>query len=255
MAQKTKTAEPQVGNRYPRIKKVPKGKSPDGDFAIELGREYGIDLFKWQQDAVRYALIRDKNGNFASLSFCLSIPRQNGKTEIIVVIILYFLLILGLRVLYTAHLGETCFEVYDRVARIFEENDDLAEISQVKRSNGKECVKCKIVDEDGTVTYSKVQFRTRSKNAGRGISKVNLLIYDEAQTLTDTQASDIDALQFATGEDLSLTIYAGTPPKPDELGDVFEKIRKSVIDGTASDEIAYLEWSVEEEKDPHEEKW
>lgn len=203
----------------------------DGELAIQLADAYGLTLLPWQEHVVRCILATwKKDGTFAAINSCLGIPRQQGKTHVLVVIMLYALLVLQYRVLFTSHRVDTSMDVFRRLAPIFEEHPDLAQISKVRRSNGSQMVECTI---DGVTSF--VEFKTRSNNSGRGNSGINLLIYDEAQTLTSDQSDDLDALTLATGEKGCLTLYTGTPPKPDEAGDVFVRLRRNIIEGKSSD--------------------
>lgn len=251
----TDSQQKKVGNPRPRLYYIKNGDMSWGDLAIELGHIYGIDLLEHQKLIIKAWLARnEKEGLFACINHCLSSPRQNGKTEVIIVLILFALLVLNYRVLYTAHRGDTAMEVFGRLANIFENNPDLDDISYVRRSNGKEAIELTIPCEDGPIK-TLAQFRTRSNNSGRGTAKVNLLIYDEAQMLTSTQAEDLDALTLVTADKGCLKVYAGTPPKEDEAGDVFRNLRKSSLKFKDECDHTWLEWSVDEPKSKYDKKW
>jgi hypothetical protein len=97
-----------------------------------------------------------------------------------------------------------------------------------------------IAFEGGGVIF----FQCRTKDAGRGETG-DINIFDEAQTLTESQLSDIMPNVAAATSGNPQTIFLGTPPELDrETGEAFFNIRSSAI--TGAKRTCWHEWSVDE---------
>ena len=66
-------------------------------------------------------------------------------------------------------------------------------------------------------------FAARERGAVRGFTKVDIIILDEAQILTDGALSDMAPTQNQA--DNPLIILMGTPPRPQDPGEVFSRLR------------------------------
>lgn len=198
----------------------------------------------WQRVLLDHWLAVRPTGKWLHVRNGLSCPRQNGKSWLIEARIIYGVLVLGERILYTAHDYSTITQLFDRMKGYFGEkaNDRDCEnpelnsmVRMVRRAAGKEAIFFK----NGAAIY----FATRTKSARRGFT-VDVVIADECQELTQVQLSSIMSTASSGPLKNSQYVFCGTPPTPASSGDVFAHVRDSALDG--ADDISWNEWSVEE---------
>src|SRR5204862_4597817 len=98
---------------------------------------------------------------------------------------------------------------------------------------------------------SRILFGARERGFGRGFSEVDVLVFDEAQILTENA---IDDMVPATNQARNpLLLFTGTPPKPTDPGEVFISKRDKALAGS-SDDMAYIEFSADEGANPDDRK-
>jgi hypothetical protein len=138
------------------------------------------------------------------------------------------------QVLYTAHLQKTATETFEEMANFFDSPKLRKYVKDIKTALGRE----QIILTSG----ARVKFLARTRNGGRG-QHGDLLIFDEAQELdSDAQASFIPAISASLNPQ---TIYVGTPPDPNIVGDVFRRIREKAI-AKETKSTSWFEFSVKE---------
>lgn len=232
------------GNQKPRIDQFEDGDIWLADKTLQLLDHYGIKLLPWQK-AIVYrwlALIWDeeeKKWKWANPKAGLLVPRQNGKTEIIIARIIGGMIFMNEALIYTAHSDKTVDEVKRRVMNFFysaeEEVRDLLtsdfdkepkSLDYVELRNGARCV-----------------FRTRTRTGGLGTTN-DTLILDEAQEETDAQQEALLPTISAGKSQNQQILRAGTPPSGGGSGTVFIRIRDNVIKGK-DPETCWQEWSTE----------
>lgn len=177
------------------------------------------------------------DGLWVHMEFGYSVPRQNGKNEIVAMRELYALK-QGERVLHTAHRTSTSKSAFDRLLAILEETglENQVDFTSI-RARGME----KIEFTNG----GQIDFRTRSSTGGLGES-FDLLVIDEAQEYTDDQRS---ALMYTiAASENPQTLYCGTPPTPISSGTVFTGLRTRALNGETED-TGWAEWSVDTQSD------
>lgn len=86
-----------------------------GDKAIELARRFGLRLMPWQEQQVRLALATDDEGRWVHQDVVLVCPRQNGKSLILEVVILYRLFVLHQKIIFTAQRWATAKSIRNRL--------------------------------------------------------------------------------------------------------------------------------------------
>lgn len=106
-------------NQIPRIDLYSPGNTEKAELLFELLDEYGMTLLEWQRLVLRRWLAEDEDGNFVNLDCGLSVPRQNGKTEIIVARIIYGIIFRKAKGLFTAQQQNTVDVVIKRVQDFF----------------------------------------------------------------------------------------------------------------------------------------
>jgi hypothetical protein len=231
------------GAQEPRIRVLPPlddydNLYSDGEAACELAASFNVNLFPWQQNVIHDWLKRTDDDKFAASRCGLSVPRQNGKNEVISVRELYGLCVIGEKILHTAHRVDTAYDAFLRLVAFFE-NPDYPELQemvvQIRRTNGQEGI---------TLTNgARIKFSSRVNGSGRG-STYDMIVFDEAQELTKTQLEGIMSAMAAAPLGNRQMFFTGTPPSPESPGDVFKKVRNTSIDGSNKHSCWY-EWSVE----------
>lgn len=189
--------------------------------------------FQWQEIILRSWLGRNVNGRWSATTCGLSVARQNGKTlGTTEARMNYGLLILGEKQVYTAHLQKTATETFEDMANFFDCRSLRKYVKEIRTALGRE----QIIMKNG----GRIKFLARTRNGGRG-QHGDLLVFDEAQCLDDTQqASFLPAISASSNPQ---TIYTGTPPDEGEDGTVFRRIRSDALDEKTS-RTAWAEWSV-----------
>lgn len=233
-----------IGCQTPRIRIVPPAAKDfaDGKDAARLCEHYWFKPDKWQADILKDWLARDGDGNLATITAGLSVPRQNGKNGVIEALELYLLLTdPDAHILHTAHQVKTCKRAFHRLEQVFCDKrypEILGLVSSIRRTNGEEAI---YLASGATIEYS-----ARSRATARGFDKISVIVFDEAQELTDEQT---EALLFTLGAsetDRSM-VYAGTPPDVERMGisEVFPRLRKNTIEHPSA-RSSWHEWSIEE---------
>lgn len=227
-----------TGSQEPRIRVEPPRVSTDGDDAALLMEAYGLKMDEWQKSVLDCWLGRDASGRYNVTSAGLSLPRQNGKNVCLEARELYGMVINGERILHTAHQVRTSKKSFRRLAAMFTDkaHPEMTDIvKQIRYTNGEECIE---LDNGGSIEFS-----ARSRQAARGFDGISLVVYDEAQELTDDQVEAIMATLSASSTGTRQIIYTGTPPYPNCPGEVFRR-RRTVCTKDAGKHDAWHEWSV-----------
>lgn len=226
------------GSQEARINISPGRSSTDGTDAALLMSEYGCRLDKWQKEIVDCWLGKDKNDHYNVTTAGLSVPRQNGKNVCLEAREFYGLVVNGERILHTAHQVRTSKKSFRRLSAMFTDkrHPEVTEILRtIRYTNGEECIE---LDNGGIIEFS-----ARSRQAARGFDGISLVVYDEAQELTDDQVEAIMATLSASATGNRQIIYTGTPPYPGCPGNVFRRVRSSSIAEPGKHD-AWHEWSV-----------
>lgn len=217
-----------------------------GQEAVELYNSSGRTAQEWQELLLSDILSVNEDGLWVHTKFGYSVPRRNGKNEI-VAIREAFGLINGEKILHTAHRTTTSSSASKRLANILN-GAGYTEVARPKKNEKYEKAytyskqfgleRITLLDEGcGTC-----DFRTRSSKGGLG-EGFDLLIIDEAQEYTDDQES---ALKYVVTDSKNpQTIFCGTPPTPVSSGTVFTKMRNETLAGKKVN-TGWAEWSVPE---------
>ena len=234
--------EPRIGRQTPTTSLVLPYSKTKGQEAIDIYNTTGRTAREWQEIQIYDIMAVDDEGMWVHSIYGYSVPRRNGKTEDVLMRILWGLKN-GEKILYTAHKISTAHSVWETLTYLLE-NADIKYASV--KAKGQENVRlyndkgkpCKL---DHTVN-----FRTRSNNGGLG-EGYDLLIIDEAQEYTIDQES---ALKYVISASKNpQIIMLGTPPTAISHGTVFLKLREKALRGD-SKHTGWAEWSVDRLHDP-----
>jgi hypothetical protein len=169
----------------------------------------------------------------------VSAPRQNGKTIGVEVWSLYKMVVMGRRVLHTAHLAAAARKTFNRYKAAFT-NPAFPELRDMvvslRSANGQEGI---WLSNGGSI-----EFASRTRGSGRSYS-IDDLVLDEAQELTQDQLDALMLTMRASPSGNQQIIYLGTPPGPNAPGEVFAALRRKALTGRPR-RLAWSEWSVDE---------
>jgi hypothetical protein len=231
----------------PRIQLSPKARQSRADDVFEMAELVGFDLDFWQRQVIENAFGVKANGKWASKEVGINVPRQNGKGGVLEVVELtaVFTWLPELRsqvkgpplVIHSAHEFITSQKHFDRVWSLVEMTPELlARVVRHRpiRSHGHEGFKT----EDGC----QIEFRSRSKSAGRGFS-CDMLVFDEAMFLPESAMGALWPTLRARPN--PQVWYAGSAVDQDvhHEGLVFTRVRERARAGEK--ELTYFEWSLD----------
>lgn len=223
-----------LGSQDPSVRIVPDHYDSDGYDASEVLKATGLFPDEWQQHVLDDWMARTQDGEWASKSGGLSVPRQNGKTLITSGRIASGMVLFNEWVIYTSHLQKTSTETFEELQRIFESPALKGRVKEIRKALGRE----QIILKNG----AKCVFVARTRSGGRGLHG-DLLIFDEAQELTaEQQASFLPAISASKNPQ---TLYLGTPPDEKNDGGVFRVVRRNVLSHKTK-KISWTEFSVDE---------
>ena len=237
-----------IGNQHPTHSVVVPYTETRGPDAANLYKGTGREPQEWQELIVNDLLAVNEDGLWTHPKFGYSVPRRNGKGEILTIRELYGLRV-GERICHTAHRTTTSSSASKRLADLLKAAG-YEEIFRPKKSEvysnaftySKQFGLERIILLD---TGGSVDFRTRTSAGGLG-EGFDLLIIDEAQEYTDDQQS---TLQYVVSDSPNpQIILCGTPPTAVSKGTIFPKLRESCLLGEA-EEVGWAEWSVDEMSD------
>lgn len=206
------------------------------DTCAELGLKFDV----WQDGAGRLIVAKRSDGQYASDTVVISIPRQVGKTYLVGAIVFALCIIFpGLTVVWTAHRFKTAKETFLSMEGMARRKKVAPHVADVYRGAGDQAV----LFTNG----SRVLFGARERGFGRGFADVGVLVLDEAQILTESAMEDMTpATNVATNP---LIILTGTPPRPKDPGEVFTLMRQEALDGESEGSL-YIEFSADPDADP-----
>ena len=209
----------------------------ESDGACALMADNGMSMLPWQE-AVLADWCANDPANRPSYTTCgLDVPRQNGKNAVIECYELYRLAVCGWHVLHTAHRVKTAKKSFNRLVRYFtsDEHPELqALVRQIRRTNGEEAI---YLEGGGSI-----EFIARTNGSARGFDDIQLVVYDEAQELTDEQYDAISYTLAASSTGERQIVYTGTPPNEASPGTVFPRVRKAALAGGVG-RICWSSWS------------
>ena len=237
-----------IGNQRPTHSVVVPYTETRGPEAVNLYRGTGREPQEWQELIVNDLLAVNEDGLWVHPKFGYSVPRRNGKGEILTIRELYGLGI-GEHICHTAHRTTTSSSASKRLADLLKamgytevfrpkKNEVYSQAYTYSKQFGLERII--LLDTGGSV-----DFRTRTSAGGLG-EGFDLLIIDEAQEYTDDQQS---TLQYVVSDSPNpQIILCGTPPTAVSRGTVFPNLRESCLMGEA-EEVGWAEWSVDQMSD------
>lgn len=223
-----------VGNQIPTVSHILEYSKTLGDEAVQLYDMSGNTCQEWQALMLSDIMSVNDDGLWIHTRFGFSVPRRNGKTEILTQREIWGLFN-GEHILHTAHLTDTAHTAWERLkARL-------------------ECIGVKIKTFKGygreriefPETGGMIDFRTRTTSGALG-QGYDLLVIDEAQEYTTQQQT---ALNYVVSSSKNpQTLMCGTPPTAVSSGTVFRDFRDKTLQGESVN-AGWAEWSVDHKTD------
>lgn len=242
-------SEPRKGRQTPTKSVVLPYRDTLGREAINLYNSTGRIAQEWQELLMFDILAVNENGLWVHTKYGYSVPRRNGKNEIVAIREMYGITH-GERILHTAHRTTTSASASRRLAALLDAAGYI-EVSRLKKKGRykKHYTYSKQLGLERIVLLGPgggtIDFRTRSSKGGLG-EGFDLLVIDEAQEYQDDQES---ALKYVVTDSKNpQTIFCGTPPTPVSSGTVFLKMRNSALQGETVN-TGWAEWSVDDMTD------
>ncbi|MBP5432329.1 terminase large subunit [Ruminococcus sp.] len=233
--------EKRLGRQTPTTSVVLPYTESHGAEAVEIYNSSGRSAQPWQELMLEDIMAVNDEGLWVHMKFGWSIPRRNGKSEILIMRSMYAVCH-GERTLYTAHRTTTSHNAWEKVIeRLAKAGYIEGEDFKTTKKYGLETIEW-LKDGEGIIN-----FRTRSSKGGLG-EGYDLLVIDEAQEYTSDQES---ALKYVVTDSKNpQTLMCGTPPTVVSSGTVFLTYRKECLNGCTED-CGWAEWGVSSLTDAH----
>lgn len=232
------------GRQYPQYLVCWRGGDlTHGRKAVELARRFGVVLFPWQEEQVLLALAVGADGKWLHPDVVLVCPRQNGKSLILEVILLYRFFVLGHKIVFSAQRWSTAKSIRNRVwAKIKSRSWARKRLIRNTSSAGE----AEMELENG----GKIQYTTRSGDLGRGFDKIDLLICDEAYNLDSAELDAVVPTQLAADDPQSYFTSSAVNRLKHSKGDELSKMRHRALTDENDSTTLYSEFCAPEGLDP-----
>ena len=216
-----------------------------GQDAIDIYEKSKRTAQEWQKLLIYDMLAYNDDGLWVHTKFGYSVPRRNGKNEVVTIREIYGL-INGEQILHTAHRTPTSSSAFYRLLKLLEDAGYKDKQDYIAHKQyGLETIE--FLKSDG-----KTSFRTRTSKGGLG-EGFDLMIIDEAQEYQDDQETTLKYVVSSSKN--PQTIFCGTPPTMVSSGTVFAKMRNKTLIGE-TENTGWSEWSVDNLTKPNDiEAW
>lgn len=215
-------------------------------------RQMGVRFDQWQADLCRGALGKRADGKYAATvgGVVWSLPRQVGKTFTVgSLLFAYAIEHPGALILWTAHHSRTSGETFRSMQGMAAKPRVAPYVENVYKGTATESV----VFKNG----ARILFGARDQGFGLGFAAVDVIVFDEAQRLSDRTRMDmVPATNRASNPSGALLFYIGTPPRPEAAaaGEAFSSLRSDALEG--EDNVFFVELSADPAADPDDrEQW
>lgn len=206
---------------------------------IESVAKLGITYDRWQEDLAR-SLSARKGNRWAARTCVFSVPRQTGKSFLIgSMAFARCRETPGLTVVWTAQRFKVARETFQFLRSLaLRPGSGVASEDDITTAAGNEAIRF--------ANGSRIVFAARERGSIRGFASVGLLVLDEAQILSDAALGDLlPTMNRAFDPQM---ILMGTPPRPQDPGEAFTRLRTAALEGKPSAPL-YVEFSADRNAD------
>lgn len=229
-----------LGEAPPRVLVAPaRARANSWEDVADLSARAGVVLDGWQEIILEASLGERGDGLWAAKRVGVSVPRQNGKSQLMVARILAGVLLFEERkIVVSAHQADTARESFNKLIEILEADGNGWLMDRVRPNGIMNAINREAVKFRNGAT---VQFKARTGAGGRGFSS-DCLMLDEAQRLKRSAWVSINSTMSAMPNPQVWLL--GTPPTPEDEGEVFGSVRDAASTGK-SDGAAWAEWGAD----------
>jgi len=222
-----------VGAVKPRIMSLPlKGKSRGQEFA-EFAEKCGYPLFPWQKYIANDFLTVDETGAFERKTVAVILSRQNGKTMLIALRILFGLFVLGEKsVVAMSSKRGMAEDTFRKVCSIIEANEFLR--SQVKLNRGEVGYRGNGKEHLDLLNGARYEIVAGTSDGARGKS-ANLLFVDELRYISEEAWAAAKPITIAMGNKAQTYVCSNA-------GDAFSHVLNDLRDKALSYPSKTLGW-------------
>lgn len=207
--------------------------------------QLGGSFDSWQEGAAKLILAKRADGTYAASigGVFMSIPRQVGKTHLLTFLVFALCLLHpGLTVLWTAHQLKTANETFRAMQGMARRRKVAPHVAHIRLGSGDQSIEF--------VNGSRILFGARDQGFGLGFAKVDVIVLDEAQRVTEKAMDDmVPATNQSEMPGGALVLMTGTPPRPTDTGEVFKARRAEALAGQLQDAL-YIELSADPDTNP-----
>lgn len=229
-----------LGEAPPRVLVVPHGVRANSWADVsDLSARSGVVLDGWQELILESAMGERSDATWAAKRVGITVPRQNGKSQLLVARALAGVLLFGERkIVISAHQQDTAREAFNKLVEILEADGNGWLMDRVRPNGVMNAINREQVKFKNGAT---IQFKARSGAAGKGFSS-DCLLLDEAQILSQRAWVSINSTMSAMPNPQVWLL--GTSPQEEDDSEVFESIRSAAIEGRSS-AAAWCEWGAD----------
>src|SRR5690349_24115332 len=171
-----------------RVRVAPSARANSWEDVADLAASLGMPLDEWQEQALEAAMGERSDGRWASKFVGLSVPRQNGKSQIIVARALAGVLLFGEKmIIISAHETDTAREVWKRLIDVVEDKPTL----EARVSGRMDAINREFLSFGKGKDRQTIKLKARRQSGARGFS-CDCLLLDEAQILGKRQWGSIN---------------------------------------------------------------
>lgn len=212
-----------------------------GEKAVELARRFGVTLMPWQREQVMRSLAVDSQGRWLHTDIVLLCPRQNGKSLILEVVILYRLFVLHHQIVFSAHQWRTAKSIRNRIWKKIKSKPWAARRLVRNTASAGEA-------EMETAEGGKLQFSTRSNDMGRGFDEIDLLMLDEAYNLESGELEAVAPIQVSAEDPQTVYTSSAVNRFNHPKGEMLSRIRDGALNGD-NEGVLFAEFAAPEGMD------
>lgn len=189
--------------------------------ALKLAGRIGSPPMPWQVDNLLALLRVDESGMWTHPNAVIICPRQNGKSEILLLLCLYGLFVRGENIVFSTQQWKTARKLALRFSEMIKSRPDL------KRRLAKPPTLSQGQSIVSTTSGNELIFCTRSGDTGKGLDKVDRVIYDEAYNLTEAEMTGPTLAQMAARNPSTIYTSSAVFAEIHQNGQVLAGLRRN----------------------------
>lgn len=204
-----------TGRQWPEFECWHPGDESEGDRTARFGQKVGVHLLPWEWMTIRAVMsLLDPNEwgvrLYTHRVVVIECTRQQGKTLMVILMIIRKLFKQRRRIVYTAQQWATVEDVFDRAVAIIERVPSLRRRLAAEPSKKDNRGRIVLKPLPGEKHVVQAQFGPRTQHFARGFTELDDVFFDEAYDLVPREVANLTGAQAAS--DNPQTFYISTPP-------------------------------------------